>query len=450
MDKITKDRIAEAEMAIDQNGNEVTIEQKYEQTKKTIIENFDERIWFITDCCLSTVATLLLEDITNPTGLNLIDSPSTDKTTILSFFYDIPGITYKSDSFTPASFVSHSANVKEKELPKIDLLPRIRYKCIVIPELGPIFQKKREDLIENIAVLTRVFDGQGLETDSGSRGQRGYKGDYLFAWLGACTPFDFRVWNLMGKFGSRLLFLTIADNHSNGDRVNYVVEGLRDKKSYKKKVELCRAGVKEFLEFLWRYSGGVRKIEWDRFKDDENLQKAIAKLGNLVAIARSTVSVWRERETEYNYNQPIIEHPFRLSTILYNLARGHAIIQGRNEINKEDVRLVIGVGLSSMPDDRRQVLNLLLEKDPDETTETDQITQRLGVSNPTARAIMETFKVLGLVNYEKPGMGISDNIALKEDFHWFLGEEFRQLRGQPERKRTLCACQEDTNQKIPF
>ncbi len=39
-------------------------------------------------------------------------------------------------------------------------------------------------------LLGAILDGQGLKTDSGTHGQRGYEGDYLFAWFGCTTPFD--------------------------------------------------------------------------------------------------------------------------------------------------------------------------------------------------------------------------------------------------------------------
>jgi hypothetical protein len=423
---------AREEFGLDENLNEVSVVDEYLKVRDMVVKNFGERVWFVTDACLSVIATLLLEDITNPTGLNLIGSPSTEKTTILSWFYDIEGITYKTDSFTPASFVSHSSNVKEKDLPKIDLLPRIQFKCIIVPELAPIFQKRKEDLIENISILTRVFDGQGLETDSGARGRRGYKGDYLFAWLGASTPLDFRVWNTMGKLGSRLLFLTILEDNSNVKRVNKALSGLRSQKTYKTKVEECKKAVSGFLLFLWRQTGGVRKVKWDRNGDNEELVECIVTVANLVAKARSVVSVWREKETEYNYNQPIIEHPSRLSNILYNLARGHAITQGRDNLNEDDLKVVIEVGLSSMPDDRRRVLDLLLKKSKDEWTETNEIVEALSICKGTALAIMKIFKVLGLVDYYDPGSQQSHRIKLNADFEWFLTEEFRDLRGNAE------------------
>jgi hypothetical protein len=160
------------------------------------------------------------------------------------------------------------------------------------------------------------------------------------------------------------------------------------------------------------------------------LMECIVKTANLVSRARSVVSVWRERETEYNYNRPIIEHPPRLSNILYNLTRAHAIIQGRASINEDDLKVIIEVGLSSLPDDRRQVLDLLLKKSKDEWTETNEIVQALSISKPTALAIMQTFKVLGIVEYDDPGLQQSHRIKLKRDFEWFLTDEFRDLRGK--------------------
>ncbi|MCD4666709.1 hypothetical protein K8R47_02770, partial [archaeon] len=146
------------------------------ELKEVVEKNFPE-MWLPTSACLSVIATLKLKDLSDPVGLNLQGAPSSTKTTILSFFYDINGITYKTDNFTPKSFVSH-ANIGDKELLKIDLLPKIKNKTVIVPELAPIFGKRKEDLTENLSILTRVFDGEGLETDSGTKGRRGYSGDY--------------------------------------------------------------------------------------------------------------------------------------------------------------------------------------------------------------------------------------------------------------------------------
>lgn len=60
-----------------------------------------------------------------------------------------------------------------------------------------------------LGILIRVLDGEGLETNSGVYGKRGYVGDYLFMMLCASTQIRPRVWKVMGNLGSRLFFLNI-------------------------------------------------------------------------------------------------------------------------------------------------------------------------------------------------------------------------------------------------
>ena len=97
-----------------------------------------------------------------------------------------------------------------------------------MPELAPLFGLRNEDLLENFSILTRVFDGQGLSTDSGIHGQRGHTGDYLFAWIGCTTPIEYRVWKTMGKLGSRLLFFEMpSDEQTNDELVSGLAGGAR-------------------------------------------------------------------------------------------------------------------------------------------------------------------------------------------------------------------------------
>src|SRR3712207_3933042 len=102
-----------------------------------------------------------------------------------------------------ASFVSHAANVSRGELEAVDLLPRIKHKVLITPELAPIFRGKDDELAQRFSIMTRVLDGQGLQTDSGTHGRRGHRGDYLFAWLGCTTPLEDKVWRVIAQLGGR-------------------------------------------------------------------------------------------------------------------------------------------------------------------------------------------------------------------------------------------------------
>jgi hypothetical protein len=53
--------------------------------------------------------------------------------------------------------------MSDSQLKKIDLLPKIRNKLFLTPELSPMFSVKDDDLNEILGILTRVADGQGYE-----------------------------------------------------------------------------------------------------------------------------------------------------------------------------------------------------------------------------------------------------------------------------------------------
>jgi hypothetical protein len=61
--------------------------------------------------------------------------------------------------------------MSDSQLKKIDLLPKIRNKLFLTPELSPMFSVKDDDLNEILGILTRVADGQGYESDSGVQGR---------------------------------------------------------------------------------------------------------------------------------------------------------------------------------------------------------------------------------------------------------------------------------------
>ena len=91
--------------------------------------------------------------------------------------------------------------MSREKLAEVDLLPRIRHKVFLVPELAPLFGLRNEDLLESFSILTRVLDGQGLSTDSAFTANAVTSGDYLFAWIGCTTPIPHSVWKTMGKLG---------------------------------------------------------------------------------------------------------------------------------------------------------------------------------------------------------------------------------------------------------
>jgi DNA-binding transcriptional ArsR family regulator len=115
------------------------------------------------------------------------------------------------------------------------------------------------------------------------------------------------------------------------------------------------------------------------------------------------------------------------------LAKGHALLTGRNYVISDDLPLIIKVVLSTAPIERVTIFDILLGNNGILTV--NQITESLNVSEPTARRTMTELKALGLVNMQKADVVCNDGlvrnsliITLKEEFNWFLSDEFKTLR----------------------
>ena len=216
------------------------------------------------EICLSVEAQLLLNDVVNPFALALVDVPASGKTITLNFFTNPEELAYTTDYFSAAAFVSHATNVRREELSNVDLLPRIRFKTAIVRELNSILGAKEDDLIKSLGILTRVLDGEGLETDSGVHGRRGYSGDYTFMLLAGTTPIQPRVFKVMGNFGSRLFFLSLRSPDTDNDELIALNRG----KDRKLKENECRKITENFLRTLW--SANPQGVDWDKEKDPDN------------------------------------------------------------------------------------------------------------------------------------------------------------------------------------
>jgi len=374
---------------------------------------------------LSVICQLLIEDITNPFGLVFVDVPSSGKTITLNFFNGMPELVYSTDNFTAASFVSHASNVKRKDLEKIDLLPKIRHKTLIVRDLAPIFGMRDDDILKTFGILTRVFDGEGLETDGGVHGKRGYNGDYSFMFLAASTPIRPRVWKVMGNFGSRLFFLNMNTLNKS---VSTLADQLSAKFSPKKKEEICREATKQIVDSIWKRSDA---IYWNKEADDKSLLEDISRIAQLVACLRGTINVWKESlgDESYNHTIPQIEKPDRINQAFYNLARGHAVACGRSTINDEDLKIVLKVALSSASLERTRLLNKLIKNDG--VLLTEDVVHGLNCSRPTALKQMEMFQHLEIVKdviSDNLDVGRSEKvIKLTDNFSWLIGNRFKML-----------------------
>jgi hypothetical protein len=388
---------------------------------KLIIDKNFPALTLSAEVGLSLFGQLLIKDITNPCAIVLVDVPSSGKTITLNMFSGLLQ-SYTTDNFTPSAFVSQAANVKREELNKVDLLPRIRNKVLIVRDLAPIFGQRDDDLLKSMGVLTRVMDGEGLQLDAGVHGRRGYVGDYNFMLLAASTPIPPKIFKLMGNLGSRLFFLSLQSKRkSEEELINQLVNC-----TWKEKQKECALATEGLIQSLFnKYQNGV---VWDRNNDPEEIVRIIAKSARLLACLRGSINVWKENSldgVEYSYQEPVIEMPDRISQILYNLARGHALVCGREKLNKGDVGLILNIAFDSAPSSRAKIFRLLIANDGFLTTA--GVVSGLNCSDTTADKEMEILRILGIGTIDSE---VTSNvgrpqktITLSKEFGWFKSED---------------------------
>jgi 5S rRNA maturation endonuclease (ribonuclease M5) len=374
---------------------------------------------------LSVETQLLLNDVVNPFALAFVDPPASGKTIALNFFTKPEELSYTTDYFSAAAFVSHATNVRREELSNVDLLPRIRFKTAIVRELNSILGAKEDDLIKTMGILTRVLDGEGLETDSGVHGRRGYSGDYTFMLLAGTTPIQPRVFKVMGNFGSRLFFLSLRSPDTDNEELIALNRG----KDRKLKENECRTITEDFLRTLW--SANPQGVDWNKETDPDNCLRVIARCARLLASLRGAINVYRldsaSGDEKLSHSVPVIEKPLRINCLFANLARAHALICGRRQLTEDDLWPVLEITFDSAPPTRAKIFRHLIEREG--RLSTSDVVDLLRCSPPTARKEMEALTVLGVVDKcDTDDAGRPDTIiTLAESFSWFKSEECSSL-----------------------
>lgn len=401
----------------------MTHQEEYEKWRKVVEDAFP---WFADtlETCLSVTSLLWFDNINLPFALILVGVPAGFKTTVLKCIDDQSlDFVYYTDSFTSKAFVSHVMDKTPENLKnKIDLLPRIKDKVFIVPELAPIFTQDKEKLMQSIGVLTRIFDGQGYKSDSGAHGSRGYQGKYKFMFLAATTPIPYRVWEVMATLGTKMYFLQVPKvPWKREEQVDWFLED-----TYEEKMKRATDATTKFLEYL-RSRGNVK---WNKKNDPKVTIYLLRDLGVLLARLRGKVNVFTK--TSYSeadgsrqvtvHTTPIIEDAMRPFIMLHSLACGHAFLRGRTQLSGEDMPYVISVALSSAPRDRIETFKLLLKNGGVLTAK--QIVDGTRCSKHTALRAMRTLGILRLAeDIPQTIERRKTTIYLHKDLKWCLENE---------------------------
>jgi hypothetical protein len=393
--------------------------------------------WTGIEFALSVLRILNISECTLPFAGIVLSRAGGNKT--LSIGMLIPWIsTYYTRNFTARSFVSHNTAVPVDKLPEIDMLPKIRFRLFLTPELTPTFSANEDELRETIGIIVSIMDGKGYINNSGAQGRRGYSGNYMFVWVGAAVEIPYRVHKMLAILGPKLYFFRLPYFEKSDQQLLGCLN-----ENFEKKRREVQDAVIDYLKWfeicpylLEDKESGLLKMPWDSEKDEASANNYLIKLGKLIGKLRGHVDIWPSKHStqheheysEYSYAYTQIEDPARATTQLYNLCRGRALGMGRNYISLDDVRLAAKVVLSTASVERVAIIDLLLAKKG--STTVSQISKGLPMSKSTALKAMTELTALKVVHMNEVDIehNPTKEITLREEFNWLLQNEFAKLR----------------------
>ena len=315
----------------------------------------------------------------------------------------------RADDFTPASFVSHAANRTSDALAQIDLLPRIKEKVMLTKELAPLFRSNDDELRKNFARLTSVLDGDGYMSNSGTHGERGYTGRYVFNWIGATTPIPQRTHEIMAQLGNRILFYeVIGDEFSEEDLMEFA-------RTYESNdaVEQCRTAVSTIVhDHFQRYR--VDSVEPETIAIGDDLLLEMVRYAKLITQGRVEVL-----SDSFEAGAP--EGPHRVILLIQTLARGLALLERRLEVTAEDMDVIRHIAFSSIPFNRRELLRAIVGTGG--TLNSTGVGAALGCSKPTALTRMRELAATGICDFQDgvEARSVPASISLSPEWAWLDG-----------------------------
>jgi hypothetical protein len=119
------------------------------------------------------------------------------------------------------------------------------------------------------------------------------------------------------------------------------------------------------------------------------------------------------------------EAPYRALAVLTNVARGHAVVHGRDGVTVSDMPLIARVTASSMPGDSARLFKGLVRAG---TLSVEAAQTLLGASHPeTARDRMRYMHALGVAEFHERGTGKAAELCFTPEWEWCASSEFRTL-----------------------
>lgn len=312
--------------------------------------------------CLATVASLCFSELPCCLTVILMGPSGCGKSTVLNLFNDLdldPPYFCRNDRSTVAAWVSGGKPIKGKKKEEMDLLAKARGKVMISAELAPIFKERRDELSRWFGVVASMLDGKGFKTHSGMIGDKEYKGDTTFNWLGASVPPEPEFHEIMANTGTRILFYYLdIPVPSRKDRMAFDRWWDEEGQALKDKL------VADFKVWLVAFlkANPYRSLRQKSILIPEEIDERIHGYADFLCAMRQVCDVVQDWGREWiRYRER--EAPHRVANQLRSLARGRALIFGRSSVTGEDLELIQNICVNTAKEDRAKAIRYALKKE---------------------------------------------------------------------------------------
>jgi hypothetical protein len=321
--------------------------------------------------------------------LLVVGPPSSAKTEVLRALWGAPKVEPLS-SLTARTLAS---GLKESPNGEPSLLARLSDEILVVKDLTTVLELRQEERQTILAQLREVYDGR-FDMSWGTGKTLRWQGRLGF--LAGVTEAIDQHHHAMAILGPRFLLL----RPRSPDREEVSLRAMEnDQREPEMRAELAGA-VAAFLATL---------EERPLPEVPRELRRWLAKVADFVTRARSPVARdGRGRELEH---VPEPELPPQFAKQLQAMARGAALVSGRDAVSAKEQRRVARLALDCIPRARREALIELLRHD--DLIETGAIAGALQRPTTTVRRALEDVQGLGVVVCRKGGKGKPDAWALR-------------------------------------
>lgn len=291
-----------------------------------------------------TVATAVSQQLPGIPFWGFLVSPASNgKSVYITALGDIATeLSYPMSEFTAASLITGHGEGE-------DLMVKFDGKIVPITDFSSFLSHSEEERNKILSKLRVMFDGKYKKAFGGEIAEKEIKVHCTIV-AGVTNDIE-RQRDAMALLGDRYLFARVTNDD---DKASEKAQEVSDNEKEGEMTTELKRYTLSFIKQVWT-SNIISTVTIT-----EELKKQIRIVAKFLAVMRTPVSL--DHQGRYNYT-PASEGSMRLTKQLTKLAKSLAAIDGRIEVNEDDMSILKRVCIDSIPELRAKTISSLIGDD---------------------------------------------------------------------------------------